>query len=95
MVDLSALSYNMGPLTAFCALDSIQIEGLEWPESLSAFLLMGPKNRKGRFRWYVMHIKESSIYYAIKVDNSLDRVQFKQVTEKWFAQCNRPIQTNK
>jgi hypothetical protein len=45
------------------------VQGLDWPETLGDFTLMGPFNNKGAWRWYERH--HNGTVERIKVDHQL------------------------
>lgn len=52
------------------------VQGMQWPQTLGDFTLMGPANRRGKWRWYRRNIIANGALVAerIKVNSNLQPV---------------------
>lgn len=59
-----------------------KVQGLNWPETLGDWTLMGPANRLGSWRWYQWHgeIDDAQLTERIKVDSQLTAIRESLVT---------------
>ena len=63
-------------------LSSYTVPGLNWPETLGSFTLMGPPNRLGAWRWYQrsLDLEGVKITERIKLDCQLQPIRSSLVT---------------
>ena len=61
-----------------------KVPGLNWPETLGSFTLMGPPNRLGTWRWYQrsLDLEGVKITERIKLDCQLRPIRSSLVTTR-------------